>query len=235
MPKKILIITPKFPIPTTGACEQERMAGFLQLKRLGFEVRIIAKYFDWQNVDEIMSWSREHNIKVDLIKYGEPRSFIQKLSKLINPINLDGAGFEYKMPNTQQIVREVAQEFKPDIAWFDYTYLYDLYHIFQKQNIPIITRSINFEAIHFLQEDGISAINLLKFIPKFFTELKMIQNSDYIFAITPKEERLYRKLGAKNILTLPLRRLPFLLKQEREIKDRDVLHLFFMGASYNVH
>ncbi|PJC40825.1 MAG: hypothetical protein CO042_01695, partial [Parcubacteria group bacterium CG_4_9_14_0_2_um_filter_41_8] len=50
-----------------------------------------------------------------------------------------------------------------------------------------------------------------------------------------KEERLYRNLGAQNIATLPLRSLPNLLKQEREIKDRDVLHLFFMGASYNVH
>ena len=235
MPKKILIITPKFPIPTTGACEQERLAGFLQLSRLGFEVRIIAKYFDWQDKQEILSWGAKHNIKINLIKYNQPRSFIQKLSKILNPINWDGAAFEYKLPDAQNTVKKVMQEFNPDIAWFDYTYLWPLYHLFQKKQIPIITRSINFEAIHFLQEDGISLINLLKFVPKFFTELIMIKNSNYIFAITPKEEQLYRKLGAKNISTLPLRSLPNLLKQEREIQERDVLHLFFMGASYNVH
>ena len=211
------------------------MAGFLQLQRLGFEVRIIAKYFDWQDTEAILSWGSGHNIKIDLIKYGQLRSIAQKLSKLFNPMNWDGAAFEYKMPDTQRVVREVMQEFQPDAAWFDYTYLWPLYHLFQKRNIPIITRSINFEPIHFLQEDGMSIVNLLKFVPKFITELKMIQNSDYIFAITPKEEQLYRKFGAKSISTLALRSLPHLLRQAREIRETDVLRLFFMGASYSVH
>jgi len=235
MSKRIILVTPKFPIPTTGACEQERLAGMLQLKRLGFEVRIVAKYFDWQDKDAILSWSREHDIKIDFIKYGYRRTAIQKITKVINPINWDGAAFEYKTPETQRIVRDVVHEFRPDVAWFDYTYLWPLYHLFQKRNIPIITRSINFEAIHFLQEDGVDIVNLLKFIPKVFTELKMIKNSDYVFAITPKEERLYRKLGAKNVSILPLRSLPNLIKQNREIRNTNVLHLFFMGASYNVY
>ena len=67
MPKKILIITPKFPLPTTGACEQERLAGFLQLQRLGYDVMIIAKVFDWQDKEAIYQWSQEHGIKVDLM------------------------------------------------------------------------------------------------------------------------------------------------------------------------
>lgn len=235
MQKKILIITPKFPIPTTGACEQERIAGFLQLKHLGFEIRIIAKYFDWQSKDAIERWSRENNIKVDLIEYSKSKSFTQKIAKLLNPINWDGAAFEYKMQDTQNRVQEVIQDFQPSLAWFDYTYLWPLYHLFKDKKIPIITRSINFEPIHFLEEDGMSLINLFKFLPKLFSELKIIKQSNYIFAITPKEEKLYRKLGAKNISTLPLRSLPSLLKQKREINDKDILHLFFMGASYNVH
>ncbi|MEK7125713.1 MAG: hypothetical protein AAB880_02235 [Patescibacteria group bacterium] len=56
MSKKILIISPKFPIPTTGACEQERLAGFLQLQRLGFEVRVVAKVFNWQDKEAIYRW-----------------------------------------------------------------------------------------------------------------------------------------------------------------------------------
>jgi len=234
MPKKILIISPKFPIPTTGACEQDRLAGFLQLKRLGHEVHVVSKIFEWQDKEAIQAWGREHGIIIDLVPY-EQKSFFQKFAQFLNPINWDGAAYEYRLPGTQRTVRKAVSEFQPDIAWFDYTYLYSLYHLFRERNIPIITRSINIEPSHFLQEDGKSMMNFLKFLPKWYSEFSTIKKSDYLFAITPKEERQYRKLGAKRVATLPLRSLPPLLKHTREIRERDVLHLFFMGASYNVH
>jgi hypothetical protein len=234
MPKKILIITPKFPIPTTGACEQERLAGILQLQRLGFEVCVISKVFEWQNKEEILSWGREHNITIDLILY-EKKNFGQKLAQLLNPINWDGAAYEYKLENTQNIVKKVMREFQPTVAWFDYTYLYPLYHLFQKQNIPIITRSINVEPSHFLQEDGKSVVNLLKYLPKWYSELQTIKRSNHLFAITPKEEQMYKKHGSKSCSTLPLRSLPYLVKQGREVRQSEVLHLFFMGAGYSVY
>ncbi len=229
MPRKILIITPKFPIPTTGACEQERLAGFLQLQRLGFDIRIISKFFEWQNREEIIKWGNMHNIAVDLLPYEFQRQWS------LNPLHWDGAANEYASTETRQSVENIARSYQPDIAWFDYSYLWPLYHLFKAKNIPVITRSINFEATHFLQEDGISLKNLLKFFPKVISELLMIKKSDYIFAITPKEERLYKRLGAANVATLPLRSLPDLLKTTREIRPTDQLHLFFMGASYNVH
>ena len=233
--KKILVISPKFPIPTTGACEQERLAGFLQLKRLGFEVRIVSKVFHRQNTDAILSWGREHGIVIDVIPYELTRSVAQKAAQLLNPVNWDGAAYEYKLANTQRIIKEVVSDFRPDVAWFDYTYLYPLYHFFRERNIPIVTRSINVEPSHFLQEDGKSLVNLIKFLPKWYSELQTIKKSDCLFAITPNEEHQYRKLGAKQVATLPLRSLPGLVKQSREIRESEVLHLFFMGASYNVH
>lgn len=233
---KILIITPKFPFPTTGACEQERLAGFLQLRRLEYQVRVIAKVFDWQNPAEIKKWGSEHNIQIDLLPYAFfAKSWSVKLKKLINPKYWDGAAAEYFAPETQNKVRQAVENWQPDLVWVDYTYLWPLYQITKNKNIPVITRSINFEPIHFLQEDGVSIKNLLKFLPKMASELITIRKSDFIFAITPKEERLYRKLGAKNIATLPLRSLPLLLAGKREITDKEKLHLFFMGASYNVH
>tara|TARA_Y100000310_G_scaffold169635_2_gene169837 strand:- start:1721 stop:2905 length:1185 start_codon:yes stop_codon:yes gene_type:complete len=234
MPKKILIITPRFPIPTDGACEQDRLAGILQLKRLGFKVRVISKVFDWQNQEEILNWGRENDIIIDLIPY-EKKSFIQKILQLINPINWDGAAYEYRIKNTQHTVKKVMNEFQPDVAWFDYTYLYPLYHLFQEKNIPIITRSINVEPSHFLQEDGASILNLIKYFPKWYSEMQTIKKSNYVFAITPEEQVVYKKLRAKNVDTLALRSLPKLVKQNREIQERDVLHLFFMGAGYNVN
>ena len=207
----------------------------LQLKRLGFEVRVISKVFDWQNKEEIIKWGDDNTIVIDLLEYEFAKGGTQKITKFLNPSNWDGAAYEYKLSNTHNRVKEIADQFKPDVAWFDYTYLWPLYDLFQQKNIPIITRSINFEPSHFLQEDGKSLVNLLKYMPKYLSELKVVKKSDYIFAITPHEEKLYRKLGTKNVATLPLRSLPNILKEYRETKERDVLHLFFMGASYTVH
>lgn len=229
MPKKILIISPKFPIPTSGACEQERLAGILQLKRLGYEVRIIAKVFDWQDKEVIYRWCEERDIKVDLLDYQFQRHWS------FNPLQWDGAANEYAALQTWHLVEAVAESYQPDIAWFEYSYLWPLYGIFKIRKIPVITRSINFEATHFLQEDGMSLKNLLKFFPKVVSELLTIKKSDYLFSITPKEERLYKRLGAKNVATLPLRSLPYLSKIERAVRETKQLHLFFMGASYNVH
>jgi hypothetical protein len=234
MSKKILIITPRFPIPTDGACEQDRLAGILQLQRLGLEVRVISKVFAWQNQEEIINWGRERNITIDLIHY-EQKSIFQKLVQLLNPINWDGAAYEYKLKNTKDKVKQVMGEFQPDVAWFDYTYLYPLYHLFQKQNIPIITRSINVEPSHFLQEDGKTIFNLIKYLPKWYSELQTIKKSTHLFAITPKEEQIYKKHGSKSCSTLPLRSLSSLIKQSRNTQERDQLHLFFMGAGYSVH
>jgi len=231
--KKILVITPKFPLPASGACEQERLAGLKQFKRLGYDVRVIAKVFDWQNKEEIGQWGEDNEIKIDLLDYKFTKSD-RWLKKFFNPLNWDGAAYEYKLPDTQKFVEQTISEWNPDIVWFDYTYLWPLYHLCQKRRIPIITRSINFEPIHFLQEDGASFKNLLKFLPKVASEIITIKKNNFIFAITPKEEKIYRKMGAKKIAILPLRSLPSLLKDERQVKDGPVLHLFFMGAAYTV-
>jgi len=227
--KKILIVTPKFPIPTTGACEQERLAGFLQLQRLGFEIRIISKFFTWQNREDIVNWGNERNITIDLLPYEFRRQWS------LNPFHWDGAANEYGSVETRQLVEKTVDSFQPDLAWVDYTYLWPLYHLFKESDIPIVTRSINFEPTHFLQEDGVGLLNILKFPPKIISELLMIKKSNFIFAITPQEEALYKKLGAKHVSTLALRSLPLLLKAGRAIRESEVLHLFFMGASYNVH
>lgn len=241
MQKKILVITPKFPLPATGACEQERLAGIQQLKQLGFKVRVIAKIFDWQNKGQIKDWAKDNGVEADLIEYEFTKNkkgrekINQVIRKIVNPLNWDGAAHEYAAKNTHKFVSRIAEEWRPDIVWFDYTYLWPVYKIFQNRNIPIITRSINFEPLHFLHEDGVNLKNLLKFLPKMISELIIIRRSNFIFAITPKEEKMYKILGAKNISVLPLRSLPKLFKKDRIIGNKKILHLFFMGASYNVH
>ncbi len=118
--------------------------------------------------------------------------------------------------------------------WFEYTYLWPLYGLARKAGVPIITRSINYEALHFLEEDGYTLWNYLKFIPKYISEKLVIKGSSIMLSITPKEEKLYRKLGSKEVRNLPLRGLPIYLSHVHEIRNQEPIKVFFMGSTYNV-
>lgn len=222
--KRILIITPRFPYPEAGACEQDRAEGIRQLKRLGYDVRVIGKYFDWQNKDEIIEYWRKEGIVVDLVQYQQKKavSFI-----------LDGAAAEYADPKMSALIEEVLSEFPADIAWFDYTYLWPLYRLFRQRHIPIVVRSINFEAFHYLDEDGRSFIHYLKFIPKVLTEFITARQANLLFSISPKERTYYQRIGARNAMNLPLRSLQHKLSTHTP-RITETLHLFFSGSTYNV-
>jgi hypothetical protein len=238
--KKILIVTPRFPLPDKGACEQDRLAGIMQLKRLGYDVMVLAKTFRWQDTQAIAEFGRQNNIAIVTVLY---QSEIKKLpaqklffyfKRLANPLYWDGAAYEYAQADIKNALRAALRQFQPDAVWFDYTYLWPLYRVVKKQKVPIITRSINFEPRHFLEEDGRTLLNYFKVIPKHISEYMIARLSEVVFAITPREEKIYQKLGAKHTATLPLRKLPAYLAATREIKDKAVLDVFFMGSTYNV-
>jgi glycosyltransferase involved in cell wall biosynthesis len=241
MKKRILVITPRFPLPALGACEKDRFEGIKQLKRLGFDVRVIGKVFDFQSAKDIENFSRQYDIPITLLQYEsqKKRSRFGKLffyfKRFINPFYWDGATYEYTHKETILTVKKIADEWQPDVAWFDYTYLWPLYEIFQKRNIPIVTRSINVEPTHFLEEDGRTLGNYLKFLPKLVSEMITIRKSDFLFAITPDEKKVYKKYGAKKMEILPLRGLPSCLRERRTLPQTEPLNVFFMGSTYNVH
>lgn len=230
VPKKILVITPRFPLPDAGACEKDRLEGIKQLKRLGFEVAALAKVFSFQAKDEIKKFASDFDLPVKLLPYENKLS----IKKLLNPFYWDGAAYEYSLPAVKKALVETLEDFKPDLAWVDYTYLWPLYSILRKFKVPIITRSINFEPRHFLQEEGHSPLNLLKFLSKLAGEVITILESSFLFAITPEEEKIYRRFGAKNIAVLPLRGLPLCFKNEHKIENKEILNVFFAGSTYSV-
>ncbi|MCG2694869.1 glycosyltransferase family 4 protein [Candidatus Parcubacteria bacterium] len=240
MRKKILVVTPRSPFSKSGACDQDRACGIEELIRLGYDVRVIVKILSISDEDFVKKTSIDLGIKIIPVvyKFTKNLSTLKKIIKIFkrisNPLNWDGAAYEYKDKEIQNVFIKEIDDFQPDFVWFDYTYLWPLYRQAQKRKIPVITRSVNFEPVHFLQEDGFSFLNLIKFFPKLLSELIIIKKSDLIFSISPKEEKIYKKLGAKNVINLPLRGLPLVLKKEREIKDKNILNLFFMGSTYNV-
>lgn len=222
--KKILVITPRFPYPEAGADEQDRAGGIRQLVRLGFEVRVIAKYFDWQPAVEIKKRWRAIGVDVVLVPY-------QKRKRL--SLVFDGAAAEYADPAMRRSVQTALKEFKPDLAWFDYTYLWPLYRLVKRCGLPIAVRSINVESRHFLEEDGQSFLNYLKFVPKYLTEEKTARGADVLFSITPVEQAVYKRLGARQAVNLPLRGLASALGTHapRETAEYNV---FFSGSTYSV-
>ncbi|HYF10444.1 MAG TPA: glycosyltransferase family 4 protein [Candidatus Paceibacterota bacterium] len=240
MKKKILVVTPNFPYPSTGADEQERAAGIEMLIALGYEVRVIAKVTPKH--DQTVPEARERlGIPIFPVSYKggswHPRfgTFRYYAARLLNPLHWDGASYEYFDPEIQGILKRELDGFKPDLVWVDYTYLWPLYGEIRKRGIPIVTRSINFEPVHAVQEEGWSLYSLLTFPAKVMSECLSIWQSVAVCAITPKEEKIYRFLGAKKAITVPLRSLPRLLRSGHTISDARPLHVFFLGSTYNVY
>lgn len=240
MKKKILMVTPKFPYPPYGACEQDRAAGIEMLIKTGHNVYLITKVYgdEYKQIADEMAKKLGITIIPISYKFLGRKNILQKIKdfiwRLARPWRWDGAVLEYAEPEIQKAVKEALKNFKPDIVWFDYTYLWPLYKFVKEAKIPIITRSINFEPNHFLDEDGRKILNYLKFLLKLLSEFIVCWKSDVILAVTPHEAEIYKKFGAKKVDVLPLRGLPLCLEWRYGAKEKKILNVFFAGSTYNV-
>jgi len=232
---KILIVTPRSPFQGRGADEQDRLSGIEWFLDNGFEVKVITKTFP---SDEKFLEDARKRLGIEIIsipyKFTKNKNLFNILKRLINPLYWDGAAFEYFDKEIQDQLKNVIRDFKPSIVWFDYTYLWPLYKICEKNSIPIITRSINFEPTHFLDEDGRTPLNYIRVIPKFISEYKALNNSDYFFSITPNEGEIYKKLGKTPVVNLPLRSLPRRIIK-RDVQKHEGVKIGFMPSTYSVH
>ncbi len=240
MNKKILIVTPNVLIPTHGACEQDRIEGILQLKRLGFDVQVLGKIFSFQSKENIEAFSKVHEVPFHVVpyRYNEPRNLFQNFfyyfKRLIHPSYWDGSVYEYADPSMCERMEEVLQAWKPDIVWFDYTFMLPLYRLARRHGSKIITHSLIYDPKNILEEEGRTLKNYIRAGLKTITDIISIKRSDYFFAIAPDEKRMYERLGAKKIALLPLRALYHLLGKNKDIRDRSVLNVFFLGSSYHI-
>lgn len=240
MNKKILVVCPSLPFPLTGAEQSDRAYGILQLKRLGFDVSILAKTYPRH--EETLK-DAEHFFGVPIVtvsyKYQKCKNFFDLFKKytrfFLNILYIDGAAFEFSDNEMKQKLSTLLTDWKPDLVWFEYTYLWPLYDLVKTHNIPIITRSANFEPQHFLEEGGSGFLSRLIYFIKMKGEIKTITNSSHIFAITPKEKEIYDKLTKTPVSVLPLRGLyQCFLQVPHSYNYKKKLNVFFMGSTYNV-
>lgn len=230
---RIVIVTPRSPFQGRGADEQDRLGGIKWFINEGWEVVVITKTLP-SDLEALEAARKNLGIRIESVPYRSNKSLRTIFKRIFIPRYWDGAAYEYFDPAIQSRFEEVISQSKTNLAWFDYTYLWPLYPIARNRNVPTITRSINFEPAHFLGEDGYKPFNLLRALPKLFSEWRVSKGSDWLFAITPNEEKLYSRLGAKTS-TLPLRGLPEKLEVPIKLrKPSSEIHLGFVASTYSV-
>ena len=233
---RVLILTPWVPYPVTGACQQDRFNGLKQMQSLGFELRVIAKIHSFQPKEEAQAAFAKEGIPLTLVPHSDsPLKLVKKMwpKMIAHPSLLDGAALEYAEPEYQQVVRKAIEEFKPDIAWLEYTMLWPLLPLLKEYKIPAIMKSSLNEPYNCRDENGWSLPSILKSIPKYWGEKIAATQSDFIFGITPVEEQWYRSWGATRAGTLPLRGLSKCFTQKKH-ENKDVLDVVFLSSNYNM-
>lgn len=230
--KKILVVTSKLPFPATGADEQDRFEGLRLLKEAGYSISVIAKTAKYQKPDDVVALKNILQSTINSVSYGF-RRFSPR--KLIDWKLLDGAAYEYADPMLVQVVTREIHNFKPDVVWLDGSFMWPLIPLIRAHTLPVIVRSLQIESTHVFADEGFSIPNVLRAFVKDLGERYMARNADVVVAINKNEEELYRSMGAKKAITMPLRQLPSILeKGSIEYREAKPLHVLFTASTFSV-
>lgn len=241
---KILMVSTPLPFPMIGANDQDRAHGILQFLRLSFDVKLITEISRNEQKEQVNKISRELGIEIlplapppvaERLLFKRMISCAVRLAR--NPLMLDGAASVFDNPAIKAALLTQVARWKPNLVWFERSNTWPLYQIVKRFHVPIATRSHNFEPVDFLEDHGHKPWNYLWVFARLISELQTVRGSDVIFPITEREVSLYKKIGAKNIAALPLRSMPYFLRQTSRIKrvpKNSMLNVFFMGSTYKV-
>jgi hypothetical protein len=230
---KILVVNPALVrLKALGACEQDRLQNLHDLKRLGHTVMLLTRTSATHSVLESAAYYQQQDIQATVIAHNRQRLSPHRLRDLAL---LDGAAWPYGAPDFTQTLVDLFAQFKPDLLWCHTSYVWAPAGQAHQYGIPAVIRSVNYEPDQVLHELGRSLANRLRFWLKTYSERRTTNNSAVLAAITPVEQQIYQRLNPQtSVRLLPLRALPRYIKPAPTVIDRSPLHVFFMGASYNV-
>lgn len=234
MKTRVLVVTPWIPYPITGADQQDRFAGFLQLKKAGYDIRVIAKMHAFQKKEEIEAFYAEAGIPLILVPYSTSLKhlFLQRIGSILcEPALLDGAALEYTDAVLREAITREVREFQPQVAWVEFSFLWPVVKFLRSLGVPSVMRSANNEARQSIDEHGRTLWSRILAIPRFRGEHLAATLSKHVCAITPWEEAWYRGCGAESVSVLPLRGLPRTLRK-RIHTDKQKLDVVFLSSSY---
>jgi hypothetical protein len=233
---RILVLTPWVPYPVTGACQQDRFQGLRQMKAMGYELQVIAKIHAFQPRQEVEAAFAKEGIPLTLIPHPEHpwKLLLQRIPRILaSPSLIDGAALEYTDPPYEAAVAKALEDFKPDLAWIEYTPLWPILRFVKAHGVPCIVKSSLNEPANCRDENGWSLTSILKSLPKYGGEKIAARESDFIFGITPVEEAWYRGWGAVHAGTLPLRGLSRCFAHKTHL-PKDTLDVVFLSSNYNM-
>lgn len=231
---KILVINPGLiRLNALGACEQDRLAGITQLRRLGHTVRLLTTGSAHQPLEAHRNYYIERGDEVDLLPY---QRFPLHPLRLRRAGYLDGAAWEFGQPYFRAAVSRNLDQFKPDLVWCHASYVWPPALQARRRGLPTVIRSVNYESLHHQDQTlNLTWFDWVRIAGKSIGEHNAARSASVLAAITPDETALYERISRRGKLeTLPLRTLPHLLRPPQPVRDRTPLHVFFMGASYSV-
>lgn len=234
--KRVLILTPWAPYPATGACQQDRFWGMQYMKDIGYDVKVIGRYHDFQNKAELQDVFENAGVDMTLVPHTKNAAKLLLKKPWLPLLNLgwlDGAALEFADPEYINVVEDAIRRFKPHVAWLEYCSHWPMADLFHRHGIPVILKSSNNEAAQCMDDHGHSVVSILKAMPKYVSEWMVARKGDSVLAVSPSEEAWYRKLGAKDVVTLPLRGLSKCLVQ-RIHKPKDILDVVYLTSNYSM-
>lgn len=234
--RRILILTPWAPYPATGACQQDRLWGMKYMREIGYDVRVIGRYHSFQDKRELEEVFKKEGINITLAAHRTDawKLLLQKpWLPLCNLGWLDGAALEYADPEYVQTVRRTLEEWQPDLGWLEYCSHWPMAKLLNSYGIPVIMKSSNNEAAQCMDDHGKSLLSRIKAVPKYVSEWMVATESDLVLAVSPDEERWYKRLGAKKTDTLALRGLSQCLTP-RVHQEKEVLDVVFLTSNYSM-
>jgi hypothetical protein len=236
-PIRLLLFTPWVPYPVTGACQQDRFSGIMQLKDMGYDLHVIGRIHAFQPKEEVEQVFAKAGIPLTLVPHTE-RIFsvlLRNLPRIVRePALLDGAALEYADPAFEREAFRVMDEFKPDVVWMDFTTHWPIMRLIQKRyNVPVIIKSTLIEPYSALVEGSFSVQSYLRFPAKYLGERIATKESDLLLPITHAEDTWYKAHGAKGTKVLPLRSLSKCFYQKKH-EPKDVLDVVFLSSTYNM-
>ena len=164
---------------------------------------------------------------IDLVKKGSPKNYLMRL------LILDAGARSYLNVNIAETIESFLnkQNIEIDFLISHTTALVGVSMIIPTKNR--ISRSLNFEPLHYLQENSISFRSPLVFLSKIY--LTIIERFFFnIWVISPKDFKRYSYIYSKRKIELyPLLQL-FDMCPIKSEDFSEVLKVGFLGSTYNV-
>ncbi len=234
---KLLIITPACHFKSVGAVQKDIYSMIELLLEMGHEASLYT--LDQPGQDAAILDFVRGTYKIEVRKFGPAGGlFAWFRAAIFDWALFDRSAYPFFELARAKEFNDFVVNFNPDMVLSFCSYSWPVAREFKKLGIRTIIRSHNFEPLQFWEELELSGklnpYNWLRLFVKWLGERRTALVPDALAVISPKELAEYKRIRVDGIFLLPLVSLTKLIGEPRIVVEKFPLHLFYMGASYNV-